>query len=158
MTDWRTPTPRWHRGFAGSQIEWADACKLVEGPWDTRSSTTSGQGGADLIPTRLLALTKHHMSFMGLIVSLLERIGESTAWTQTSIWWSLCQDASWKCYTKPASWAIFCINASISVFPLGISIIVCTVCVLSLFRRKRAAHLWTYALSMAVDVVKVECW
>ena len=47
LADWRTPTPRWHGGLAGSQIEWADACKLVEGPWDTRSSTTSGQGGDD---------------------------------------------------------------------------------------------------------------
>ena len=44
---------------------------------------------------------------MGLIVRLLERIGESTSWTKASMWWSLCQDASWRCYTEPAAWAMF---------------------------------------------------
>ena len=143
LADWRTPTPRWHGGLAGSQIEWADACKLVEGPWDTRSSTTSGQGGDDTHRPLGLDKGKHHMFFMGLIVSLLERIGESTAWTWTSIY----DDQHVKMQVEDATQSqlleLCCINASISVFPLDISLIVCAVCVLSLFCRKWAAQLWT---------------
>ena len=90
----------------------------------------------EMIPTRPLVLTKHHMFFMGLMVGLLERIGESTAWTWTSIY----DDQHVKMQVEDATQSqlleLCCINASISVFPLDISLIVCAVCVLSLFCRK----------------------
>ena len=87
----------------------------------------------EMIPTRPLVLTKHHTFFMGHILGLLERIGESTAWHQYG-------DQHVKMQVEDATRSqlleLCCINASISVFPLDISNIICTVCVLSLFRRK----------------------
>ena len=105
LADWRTPTPRWHGGLAGSQIEWADACKLAEGPWDTRSSTTSGQGGDDThTPLGLdkapYVLHRTHCESAG------ENRRKYCLDLDIYIWWSTCQDASWRCYTEPAAWVM----------------------------------------------------